>query len=112
MVKEYSQLDLDNFDKIKISQKKNSIHTKDKPYRYDTKLLDKSIKQVKGQHYKQKGNFDAAIINMGLSCMVHKPKKNGYPAWEFNAQQLLEELKENGNVKAMEESDGVPTQGG
>ena len=50
MVKEYSQLDLDNFDKIKISQKKNSTPTKDKPYRHDTRLLDKSTKQVKGQH--------------------------------------------------------------
>ena len=39
---------------------------------------------------------------MGLSSVVHKPKKNGYPAWEFNALHLLNELKENGNVKAME----------
>ncbi len=71
----------------------------------------RGLMQEEGQHYKLKSNFDAAIINMGLSSMVHKPKKNGYPAWEFNAQQLLEELKENGNVKAMEESDGVSTQG-
>ena len=67
MVKEYSQLDLDNFDKIKISQKKNSIPTKDKTYRHDTKLLDKSIKQVKGQHYKQKDKNQFSLIENNLA---------------------------------------------
>ena len=35
-------------------KKKNSTPNKDKPYRHDTKVLDKSTKQVKGQYYKQK----------------------------------------------------------
>ena len=67
MVKEYSQLDLDNFDKIKISQKKNSTPTKDKPYRHDTKLLDKSTKQVKGQYYKQKDKNQFSLIENTLA---------------------------------------------
>ena len=76
MVKEYSQLDLDNFDKIKISQKKNSIPTKDKPYRHDTKLLDKSIKQVKEQHYKQKDKNQFSLIenNLATSQIIEETK--------------------------------------
>ena len=53
-----------------------------------------------GLHAKQKPNFNAAIINMGLSSMENLRKSNGYPAWRFNVQSLLNELIENGNVEA------------
>merc|ERR1711871_1426389 len=51
-----------------------------------------------GLHAKTKPNFNAAVINMGLSSMESLRKSNGYPAWRFNVKSLLDELKENGNV--------------
>ena len=54
-----------------------------------------------GLHAKQKSNFNAAIVNMGLSCMENLRKSNGYPAWRFNILSMLNELKENGNVEAI-----------
>ena len=53
-----------------------------------------------GLHAKQKPNFNATIINMGLSSMESLRKSNGYPAWRFNILSMLNELKENGNVEA------------
>ena len=67
MVKEYSQLDLDNFEKIKILQKKDSAPIKDKPYRHDTKLLDKGIKQTEDQRYKQKDKNQFSLIENNLA---------------------------------------------
>ena len=62
MVKEYSQKDLDNFEKIKLSEQKISQPIKDKPYRYDTKLLDKSITKKKKQNYDEKDKNQFSLI--------------------------------------------------
>ena len=67
MVKEYSQTDLDNFEKIKVSEQKISQPIKDKPYRYDTKLLDKNIKRKKKQNYDDKDKNQFSLIENGLS---------------------------------------------
>lgn len=66
MVKEYSQTDLDNFEKIKVSEQKISQPIKDKPYRYDTKLLDKNIKRKKKQNYDDKDKNQFSLIENGL----------------------------------------------
>ena len=66
MVKEYSQTDLDNFEKIKVSEQKISQPIKDKPYRYDTKLLDKNIKSKKKQNYDDKDKNQFSLIENGL----------------------------------------------
>tara|TARA_B100000767_G_scaffold148753_1_gene140078 strand:+ start:2337 stop:3617 length:1281 start_codon:yes stop_codon:yes gene_type:complete len=67
MVKEYSQTDLNNFEKIKVSEQKISQPIKDKPYRYDTKLLDKNIKRKKKQNYDDKDKNQFSLIENGLS---------------------------------------------
>ena len=67
MVKEYSQKDLDNFEKIKLSEQKISQPIKDKPYRYDTKLLDKSITKKKKQNYDEKDKNQFSLIENSLS---------------------------------------------
>ena len=67
MVKEYSQTDLNNFEKIKVSEQKISQPIKDKPYRYDTKLLDKNIKSKKKQNYDDKDKNQFSLIENGLS---------------------------------------------
>ena len=67
MVKEYSQKDLDNFEKIKLSEQKISQPIKDKPYRYDTKLLDKSITKKKKQNYYEKDKNQFSLIENSLS---------------------------------------------
>ncbi|MDC1315772.1 carboxyltransferase domain-containing protein [Alphaproteobacteria bacterium] len=67
MVKAYSQKDLDNFEKIKLSEQKISQPIKDKPYRYDTKLLDKSITKKKKQNYDEKDKNQFSLIENSLS---------------------------------------------
>ena len=67
MVKGYRQTDLDNFEKIKVSDQKISQPIKDKPYRYDTKLLDKNIKRKKKQNYDDKDKNQFSLIENGLS---------------------------------------------
>ena len=76
MVKEYSQTDLNNFEKIKVSEQKISQPIKDKPYRYDTKLLDKNIKRKKKQNYDDKDKNQFSLIENGLSVgKVEKEQK-------------------------------------
>ncbi|MDC0862047.1 carboxyltransferase domain-containing protein [Alphaproteobacteria bacterium] len=67
MVKGYRQTDLDNFEKIKVSDQKISQPIKDKPYRYDTKLLDKNITKKKKQNYNEKDKNQFSLIENSLS---------------------------------------------